>query len=479
LFFTKEAHVKMLRLMAAGLFLLDLPFMAPAQTENPPLPPPPYASLARDLFKELIEINTTVDTGCTRAAEAMARRLRSAGFPESDIALVGPAPQHKNLVVRYHGNGRHRPLLLICHLDVVDAPREDWSVDPFSFLEHDGYFYGRGTSDIKDEDADLVSNLLRLRQEGFVPDRDIIVALTEDEENGDANGVQWLLRNRPDLIDAEFCINPDGGGGESRNGRQIVFEFQTSEKLYADISFEVRNKGGHSAIPVSDNAIYHLAAALSNVEQIKFPVRLNETTRMYFSRIAGQESGRLRSDMLLLARQPIDTAAAERVADALPYYNSLLRTTVVPTRLAAGHANNALPQRAQAVINCRMHPDDSPEFVIATLRSVVRDTAVAITFLEHPSPSPASPVRRDVFDTTERIAHAMWPGVVVTPTLSTGASDGKYLRAAGMPVYGISGMFLDMDDVRAHGRDERIGTAEFYRGVEFMYRLLKALTSAS
>jgi acetylornithine deacetylase/succinyl-diaminopimelate desuccinylase-like protein len=448
-----------------------------SQPTDQRFPPGHYSSLARDIFRELIEINTTLNAGCTRAAEAMARRLRTAGFPESDLTLTGPAPQHMNLVVRYHGDGSHRPLLLICHLDVVEALRDDWNVDPFAFLERDGYFYGRGTSDIKEEDAELVTNLIRLRDEGFVPDRDIIVALTEDEEDGDANGVHWLLKNRPELIEAEYCINPDGGGGDSKNGKEMVLEFQTSEKLYIDFSFDVRNKGGHSSIPVADNAIYHLARALTKVEQFRFPFHLNETTRMYFSRSAGQESGQLKSDMLLLSHEPLDTAAAQRVANASPYYNSLLRTTVVPTRLNAGHANNALPQRAQANVNCRMHPDDSPEFVMATLCSIVQDTAVAITFVQRPTSSPASPVRRDVFDVTERIARTMWPGVVVTPTLSTGASDSKYLRSAGMPVFGISGMFLDMDDVRAHGRDERIGMGDFYRGVEFMYRLLKALTS--
>jgi acetylornithine deacetylase/succinyl-diaminopimelate desuccinylase-like protein len=438
-----------------------------------------HQKLARDIFQELIEINTTLNVGCTKATEAMAARLRSAGFPESDIQIVGPQPRHMNLVVRYRGKGIHPPILFIGHLDVVEALRQDWTVDPFTFLESGGFFYGRGTTDMKSDDAVLIANLIRLRQEGFVPNRDIIVALTEDEENGNANGVTWLLNNHRNFIEAEFCINPDGGGGDIKNGKPIVMEVQTSEKIYLDFKLEVKNKGGHSSLPVKDNAIYRLAAALIRLAEYDFPIRLNETTQMFFERSALQETGQIKADMLAMTKVPIDIAAANRLAISSPIYNSKMRTTCIATMLSGGHAENALPQTARANINCRMLPDDTPENVLATLKSVVADTQVSITCVYTSTRGPISPLRKDVMDPLEQITASMWPGVVVTPTMSTGASDGKFLRAAGIPVYGISGMFEDVDDIRAHGKDERIGVKEFYEGAEFMYRFIKALTSGS
>jgi len=434
-----------------------------------------YQRSGRDIFRELIEINTSPTMGSTKAAEAMAARLRAAGFPENDIRLVGPQPQHMNLVVRYRGSGTLRPVLFICHLDVVEALPKDWSFDPFAFREQDGYFYGRGTTDIKDEAADLVAAFIRLSKEGFKPNRDIILALTEDEEGGDANGVQWLLQNRRDLIDAEFCINPDGGGGEIKNGRHTVMAFQTSEKVYLDFTFEAKNKGGHSSMPVKDNAIYRLATALTRLQALDFPIALNETTRMSFERSALQETGQTRADMLAAAATPTDLAAANRLAAASPYYNSMLRTTCVATMLSGGHAENALPQSARANVNCRMLPDDTAEHVLTTIRSAVADPEVSVTCAYASTAGPRSPLRPDVMDALEQVTSSLWPGVVVTPVMSTGATDGKYLRAAGIPVYGVSGMFGEIDDVRAHGRDERIGVKEFYEGLEFMYRFIKAV----
>ncbi|MFZ4622469.1 MAG: M20/M25/M40 family metallo-hydrolase, partial [Bacteroidota bacterium] len=361
----------------------------------------------------------------------------------------------------------------------VEALRKDWSTDPFTFLEKDGYFYGRGTTDMKSDDACLVANLIRLKQEGFIPNRDIIVALTDHEENGEYNGVQWLLANRRELIDAEYCVNPDAGGGESKNGKEIVMMIQTSEKVYYDFKFEVKNKGGHSSLPVKDNAIYHLSEALTKVANYQFPIRLNETTRKFFERSALQETGQKKADMLAMAKLPLDTAAANRLAALLPGYNSRMRTTCVATMLSGGHAENALPQHAEANVNCRMLPDDSPENVLATLNAIVADTQVVITRKNNSVIGPLSPLRKDVMDPLEKLTAKMWPGVTVTPTMSTGASDGKMIRAAGIPVYGISGMFTDMDDVRAHGRDERIGVKEYYKGVEFMYSFIKALTAGS
>ncbi len=436
-----------------------------------------HQRLARDIFRELIEINTTLTVGSTKAAEAMAARLRMAGFPEGDISVVGPGSKHMNLVVRYRGKSKFRPILFIGHLDVVEALRQDWSFDPFTFLEKDGYFYGRGTLDMKCEDADLIANLIRLKREGYVPDREVIVALTEDEENGDANGVQWLLANRRDLIDAEYCINPDAGGGEIKTGRHVVMDVQTSEKTYCDFRFTTTDRGGHSSLPRKENAIYRLAGALTRLASFDFPIRLNETTRVFFERSARREAGQTRIDMLAMAKSPLDTAAAGRLARSSAYYNAMLRTTCVATMLSGGHAENALPQSAYANVNCRMLPDDSPETVLSTLRSVVADSQVAITISGRPSRGPLSPLREDVLGSVERLTGAMWPGVVVTPTMSTGASDGKWLRRAGIPVYGVSGMFADVDDNRAHGRDERIGVREFYEGVDFLYRFITMLTS--
>jgi len=438
-----------------------------------------HHKLARDLFQELIEINTTVNVGSTKAAEAMAVRLKAAGFAESDIQILGPEPQHMNLVVRYRGKGTLRPILFITHLDVVEAFRKDWSADPFIFNEKDGYFYGRGTIDMKCEVADVVANLIRLKQEGFVPNRDIIVALTDGEESGNANGVMWLLANHRDLIDAEYCINPDGGGCYMKNGKEVVMTIQTSEKIYLDYTLAVHNKGGHSSLPVKENAIYRLAGALTRLSTFEFPIHLDESTRMFFERKALQETGQTKADLLAMTKIPIDTAAANRLANAWPVYNSKMRTTCVATMLSGGHAENALPQSAQANVNCRMLPDESPDSVLSTLKAVIADTQVTITCTYATTPAPPSPLRKDVLEVVDKLTESMWSGVMVIPNMSSGASDGRYLRTVGIPVYGISGMSTDMDDPREHGKDERLGVKEFYKGVEFMYRLIKSLTSGS
>ena len=463
-----------------GLLILTMGALTGnAQPSVDTMSPDVHRKLAREIFRELVEINTTLNHGSTMAAEAMADRLSKAGFAAGDIKLVGPQPQHMNLVVRYKGKGTLPPVLFIGHLDVVEALPEDWSMDPFKFNERDGYFYGRGTLDMKCDDASLVANLIRLKQEGFIPERDIIVALTEDEESGDANGIEWLLNNRRDLIHAEYCINPDGGGGDIKNGRETAMNIQTSEKIYLDYTFEVHNKGGHSSLPVKENAIYRLASALTRLSDYDFPISLNETTRMYFERNALQESGQTKADMLAMATAPTDMTAAKRLAASSPNYNANMRTTCVATMLNGGHAQNALPQTAQANINCRMLPDENPDSVLATLRKVVADSMVTITCTYASIQGPRSPIRKDVLETVDKLTASIWPGVIVTPSMSTGASDGRFLRAAGMPVYGISGMFIDVDDIRAHGRDERIGMKQFYDGVEFMYRFMKALTSGS
>jgi acetylornithine deacetylase/succinyl-diaminopimelate desuccinylase-like protein len=438
-----------------------------------------HQQLARAIFKELVEINTTDSSGdCTKAAEAMAVRFRAAGFGAADVAVVGPSPKKQNVVARLRGSGAGRPILLIAHLDVVEARREDWSFDPFVFLERDGYYYGRGTNDIKSGAAVLAADLIRLKQEGFMPGRDLIVAFTADEEGGAANGVEWLLEHRKDLIDAEYCLNTDGGGGELQKGVKIANELQTGEKVYLSFTLETRNNGGHSSLPVKDNAIYHLAGGLSRLAAFDFPVRLNDTTSAFFARMAGVETGATAADMKAVAATPLDAAAAARLSASSAYYNALMRTTCVATRLEAGHADNALPQSARAIVNCRMLPEDSPQAVRDTLVRVLADPAIAVTPIGEPRPAPASPLRPDVVREVERVTADMWPSVPVLPIMSTGATDGLILRRAGIPVYGVSGLFDDIDDVRAHGKDERMAVWAFFDGLEFMYRLEKGLAAA-
>jgi acetylornithine deacetylase/succinyl-diaminopimelate desuccinylase-like protein len=433
--------------------------------------------LAREILAELIGINTTHDHGnTTPAAQAMARRLREAGFPDSDVKLVGPAERNQNIVARYRGTGKRRPILLLAHLDVVEALPADWTVDPFTLTERDGYFYGRGTSDIKDMAALFVAALIRLKHEGFAPDRDIILALTAGEESGgDYNGVQWLLANRRDLIDAVYCINGDAGDPLERNGRPFARNVEASEKVYHDFEMVVTNPGGHSSLPTSDNAIYRLAAALTRLGAYAFPAKLNDITRTYLERAAATMTADVSGDMRLAAQG--DGAAQARLSAGSPFFNAQLRTTCVATRLEGGHANNALPQRARAVVNCRMLPGEQPDSVLATLRRVVADTAVRVSALDSAVPSPPSPLVPEVLEPVTRVSAGLWPGVPVIPNMETGASDGLYLRNAGMPVYGMSGVFLDADDIRAHGKDERIGVREYYAGAEFTYRLVKALAA--
>lgn len=440
----------------------------------------PDQSLARDILAELIAINTTHDHGnTTPAAQAMARRLVAAGYPERDVVVVGPREENRNLVARLRGSGKRRPILLLAHLDVVEALAADWSLDPFTLTEQDGFFYGRGTSDIKDMAAIFVATLLRLKREGFVPDRDIVVALTAGEETGaDYNGVQWLLANRRDLIDAAYCINGDAGDPLIRDGKRLVRAVEASEKVYQDFQLEVRNPGGHSSLPVPDNAIYRLAAALERLGRFEFPVSLNEITRAYFDRVTAGQPSAVAAEMRAVLRTPPDSAAATRLSALSPLFHALLHTTCVATRLEAGHANNALPQTARAIVNCRMLPQDHPAEVLATLRRVVGDSAVTVDPLDSAIPSPPSPLVPEVIQPLERLTREMWGDVPVIPTMETGATDGLYLRNAGMPVYGVSGVFLDADDIRAHGRDERILVREYYAGAEFTYRFVRALTAS-
>ncbi|MBT8078983.1 MAG: M20/M25/M40 family metallo-hydrolase [Gammaproteobacteria bacterium] len=438
----------------------------------------PHQALARDLLKELIEIDTTDSRGDnTRAAEAMAARLLEAGFDDADVQVLAPAPRKGNLVARLRGreSGR-KPILLLAHIDVVEADPADWTKEPFTFVEEDGYFYGRGVLDDKNEAAIHVANLIRLKQEGYQPDRDIIVALTADEEGGDHNGVTWLLENHRDLIDAEFAIN-EGGGGGIIDGEYAVHSVQASEKVYQDFSLIVTNPGGHSSLPQKENAIYRLADALTRIRNYDFPVQLNEITRAYFERSAELDDGLLGEAMRGLLQAPPDPASVEMLS-GMPFVNSRMRTTCVATMVDAGHAVNALPQRAQANVNCRILPDVSIDSVLATLDAVVGDHRVLISTVNKATPSPPSPLTPEMLEPVERITQQMWPGVPVIPTMGTGATDGLYLRNAGIPVYGVSGIFVDVNDVRAHGQDERMLVKSFFEGQEFLYELTKALTQS-
>ncbi|MFL5614041.1 MAG: M20/M25/M40 family metallo-hydrolase [Gemmatimonadaceae bacterium] len=441
------------------------------------MPPEQERQLARAIYKEMIEIKSGFTTGSTTpVAQAAARRLRAAGFPDRDIFVGGASPNKANLVVRYRGTGRQRPILLLAHTDVVEAKREDWSMDPFVLTEKDGYFYGRGTGDDKAQAALWIANLIRYKREGFKPDRDIIVALTADEEGGGPyNGVEWLLKNKRDLIDADYALN-EGGWGESLNGTKLSNDVQVSEKYVINYRFEVRNKGGHSSLPVADNAIYHLAGALDRLSHFAFPLKTNEVTRAYLQAMSGVEKGG--ASVALAGAATGDTLAMRRVAQASTGGNATLRTTCVATMLEGGHALNALPQLAAATVNCRVLPEDSVEYVTETLRRVVDDTAVKVIVNGVPRGAPPSPMREDLMSAVSAVTTELWPGVATIPMMVMGATDGMYLRAAGIPTYGVQGLFYDRDDIRFHGRDERLKVQSFYEGQQFLYELVKRLASA-
>ena len=435
--------------------------------------------LARDIFEELVEINTVTATGDTfEAAEAVAARLRAAGFDGDDVQVFSPAPRKGNLVARLRGTGVREPILLMAHLDVVEALPEDWTVEPFTFLERDGYYYGRGTTDDKNLVAAWLANLIRYKQEGFVPDRDLVLVLETDEENGDANalGIQWLIANHRDLLEAEFALN-EGGRLQTRGDAVLSNDVQTSEKRYTTFRLDVRNPGGHSSVPARDNAIYHLAAGLTRLADHEFPVQLNETTRAWLERAAAFQPPAIGQAMRAMAAGTADEAALEELASR-PVYNAQLRTTCVATMLDGGHAENALPQLASATVNCRIIPGGSPEGVQATLNQVLADPAIDISPVLIDPAGPASEINEALFTVIEDLSEEYWPGVPVIPSMSAGATDSRFVRGMGVPAYGHTGFAGDVDDVRAHGQDERIGVEAFHTGVEYLYELVKRLSSA-
>ncbi|HET8924869.1 MAG TPA: M20/M25/M40 family metallo-hydrolase [Candidatus Acidoferrum sp.] len=438
-----------------------------------------YRPLAREIFQELVEIKSTESgVGSTPAAEAMARRLLAAGFPATDVLVIGPNERKKNLVARLHGKGNGKPVLLLAHLDVVEAKREDWSpdIDPFRLVERDGYFYGRGTQDIKDCVAFLVTNFIRWKQEGWVPSRDLILALTADEEGAAVdNGIRWLLQNHRELIDAEYSLNADAGDFQSKNGRPYIVPLAAAEKKATFVQLQTTNRGGHGGLPRKDNAIFELTAALQRLANFQFPVMVNDITRSQFAAMSKLESGQVAADMHAVGHNRPGDAAIRRLSEN-PYYNALLRTTCVATMLEGGHAPNALPQRAKAVLNCRILPGHSSAKVLQTLENVVNDKQVEVRwqFVED-TDWPASQLRPDVLAALAKVAQQLWPGVVVMPDMETGASDCRFLRGAGIPSFGASGVFIDVDDVREHGRDERIRVRDFFGGLEFYDQFAKTL----
>lgn len=440
-----------------------------------PTSPDEYRQLARDIFRELIEIDTTDSAGdVTVAARAVRQRLLDAGFAEEEIALVGPHPRKMNLVARMRGTGARGPLLMLAHLDVVEANPAEWQTPPFQFVERDGFFYGRGTTDQKAMASLWTANLIRMRREGITPDRDLILALTADEEGGEHNGARWLTQERHDLVDAAMGIN-EGGFGRMRGGRRISNNLQASEKVYLDLELIARGTAGHSSIPTDDNSIYHLAAALGRVAAHAFPVQLGEVARAFFERMSRIDTGPLGDDMRALLAGTADADAIARLT-AVPQYHGMTRTTWTATRLDAGQSNNTIPQSARAIVNCRLLPGESPEEIERLMREVIADERIEVRQVVAAKPSPPSPLTPEVMDAVEGVTEAMWPGVPVVPVMGIGATDSLYFRQAGIPMYGVCGIFLDVDDVRAHAPDERIPVQSYFEGQEFMYRLVRALS---
>lgn len=465
-----------LRLLAGVLAAVAAcgPTVAAAAAAEPAVP------LARAILAELVGINTTHSRGTTKAAAALAARFRAAGFAPADVVELAPAdhPEQGNVVVRLHGSGKAKPMLYIGHLDVVEAKREDWNFDPFTLTEKDGWLYGRGTIDMLGQDSALAANLIQLERDGYVPDRDVIAAFTADEEAGDvANGVAFLLREHRALVDAEFAINPDGGEAATKNGRRLYLGVQTSEKVYHTFHLSITDKGGHSSRPTAANPIFRLAADLNKLATFRFPVHLTATTRAYFSRRAALESGQLQADMRSAASDKPDPAALERLSQAVET-NIVLRTTCTATEISGGHAENALPQRAQATIQCRVLPGEPLDAIREQIAARIADPSLQIAVAVQGVPSPESALDRRIVGSIEKITRAHWPDVIVLPFMSAGATDSKHTRIAGIPSYGVDAMFDDLDDGRAHGRDERIGVDVFADEVKFTGDLLRELARA-
>jgi len=439
-------------------------------------PPPAYQAMARDILAQLVAIDSTHAHGSLVAAQAVAARALAAGFAPADVVVVAPPnhPTKGNVVIRLHGKGMGKPLLFIGHLDVVEVDAKAWTSDPFRLVERGGYFYGRGTEDMKGEDAVLLTALIRLKQTGFVPDRDIIVAFTADEEaGGDADGVEYLFAAHRKLVDADLVLNVDDSGGRIRDGKRVYIGVETSEKLYATYEFSTADRGGHSSLPRPDNAIYELTAALQKLAAFQFPARTTETTRAYFAALAQLRAGQERADLLAVARVVPDAAAAARLSRD-PEWNALLRTTCVATMIDGGQGESALPNRAHATIQCRLLPGETPEQTLATLGQVVGDAGVKIVTDLPIDPSPETPPTPAILARYTRAADMVWPNSVVIPEMAAGASDSVYARLAGVPSYLSSTIFIE--DSRAHARDERILIQAFDEAGEYAFQLVKVMS---
>lgn len=474
------------RLIAVLALLACLATPLAAQSGAPAVYTPgrltPAQQIARDVFKELIEINTSVTTGnVTNGAVAMRKRFQEAGIPDSDIFIGGPRPDKHNVVARLRGTNPSagKPVLLLAHIDVVEALKADWSpeFDPFTFTEKDGYYYARGIADDKAMASIFVANLLRMKREGYRPERDVIVALTADEESGPANGVDWLVKNHPELVDAGIVIN-EGGGGTLRDGKPLFNTIQLAQKITTNFTLHVTNRGGHSSVPRRDNAITSLADALAKVGRFDFPVQISDVTREFFTQTAAVEAPDMGRAMKALAKNPGDAAAAAVVA-ADERYSAMLRTTCVATMLNGGHATNALPQLAEANINCRIYPTETAETVRATLERVVNDTTVKVLIKTQRPATPPATLTPEILQPVRQVTKELFGDLPIIPTMSTGANDSRFFLAKGVPAYGVSGIFSDpRTDLRAHGRDERIRMQSYYEGQEFLYRLTKLLAAA-
>lgn len=468
------------RLLVLPAALVALAALAGTATAAPATPRSPAASdaLAREILAELVGLDTTHAVGSAKAAGALAARFRAAGFPAEDVYIGGPKPDKMNIVVRLHGRGQGRPVLFNAHLDVVEAVRDTWTVEPFQLTEKDGYFYGRGTQDVKEEVAILTANLLRLKREGWKPDRDVILFFNVDEEaGGDANGVEWMLANHRPLIEAGLVINQDAGHVHAQGGKPLWNSLQTSEKVYATYTLSTTGSGGHSSLPPRDNAIGRLARALARLDAYQFPVRLGETTRRYLVASRAHVPADQAAAIDALLANPADAKALEVLRD-VPALNAQLHSTCPATLVQGGQSESALPMRAQATIQCRLLPDEKPDAVLATFAKVIDDPAVTIAVAYAPVPSPEAKLDPAVVAKVERVTGEMWPGAGVVPVMSSGASDNVYFRGAGLETFGVSGTAIEEGDSRAHGRDERVGVEAFYQSLEFSYRLIKALAAA-
>ncbi|MDP6413761.1 MAG: M20/M25/M40 family metallo-hydrolase [Gammaproteobacteria bacterium] len=428
-----------------------------------------------EIYKELVEYKTTAsEQNNTRAVEGMAAWLQAAGFAAEDIFIGGALPHKGNLVARYRGTGSHQPIILMAHIDVVEAERDDWNLDPFVLNEDEDYFYGRGTLDDKAMAAIFTANLVRFKREGYVPNRDIVVALTSDEETGGSNGINWLLANQPGLIRGDLAIN-EGGYGLLQDGQPLATTIQIAEKIFATFQVTARNPGGHSSLPRDDNAIYDLAEALLKIRDFDFPVQLNDVMRVSFERQAEINSGQRAEDFRALLQEPIPQDSLDRLS-AEAAINAQLRTTAVATLLDGGHASNALPQTAVATVNVRMLPGSDPQDVLQTLTRGVDNSELEVVYRGGGRMSEPSPLTEEIMNAVESVTELMWPGVTVMPTMSTGATDGAKKRIAGIPTYGVSGIFVDRNDMRIHGQDERLLKKSLYEGYDFLYRLAQELS---